>query len=406
MSDRTPHTTRRTYLAATAGAASIAALAGCMGEDDSDAVVIGSNHPLTGDVARDGNHANEAVKLAAKHKNENGGIESLDGAEIEVVEGDNQGAQELGAEITTELVNDGADIVLGAVTSPATMSATQQADREQVPFVVTVGSDRDILTGRGLEYAYRPQPHQYGQAVDFAELHPEAIRNAGGTFDTIGLLYVDNTFGQETADGLRDHLPDAGVEIVEEQSYPFGPASLDTQITALEQADPDAISITSYVPGGQLAIQAMEEQDYWPDHIACCTSTTFADDDIFQELGDSVNGLTNTITTVDHSLDRYGEISDDYLEETGDQIGMVGGISYAATEVAIAAIEEAGSTDPDDVNEALSNIRVEDHLLAMPPIEFNDDGENENALTPVNQIQDMNSEIVSPEEYATSELQL
>lgn len=408
MSDNITHTSRRHYLAATAGVAGMSALAGCMGDDeeDVDTVVIGSNHPLTGDVARDGNHANEGIKLAVEHANEDGGIESLDGAELEVIEGDNQGAQELGAEVNSELVNDGAHVVLGAVTSPATMAATQQAERDGVPFVVTVGSDRDILTGRGLNYAYRPQPHQYQQAVDYAEMHPEAIREAGGEVETAGLIYVDNTFGQETVEGLNDHLPDNGVEVVAEQSFPFGPSNLDTQIAAMAEADPDIVSITSYVPGGQLAVQAMDEQDYWPDYLACCTSTTFADEDIFRELGDSVEGVSNTITTADASQDRYADIAADYEEETGDRLGMVGGIAYAATEVAIAAIEEAGSVDPDDVNEALSEITVEDHLLAMPPIEFNDEGENENALAPVNQIQDGVAEVVYPEEYATAEMQL
>jgi len=427
MSDRNMHSSRRKFVTA-AGATGALALAGCTdfiddGSDSSgnggggdgggstngggvDTVYIGSNHPLTGPVSRDGNNANEAVKLAIERKNQQGGIESLDGAELEIIEGDNQGAQELGAEITRELVQDGADIVLGAVTSPATMAATQQAEREQTPFVVTVGSDRDILTDRGLNWAYRPQPHQYQQAVNYAETHPQAIRDAGGTAETAGLIYVDNTFGQETVQGLNDHLSDNGVEIIEEQSYPFGPSSVDTQVTAMAQADPDIVSITSYAPGGQLIAQAMEQQGYRPDHIACCTSTTFADPSVISDVGEFANGISNTITTPDQRLDRYSEISEAYQEATGNPIALVAGISYAATEVAIAAIEQAGSAAPDDINDALSNIRVEDHLLAMPPIEFNDEGENENAFAPVNQVQNMDTEVVAPEEYTTAEFQV
>lgn len=415
MRDRNMHSSRRQFVTA-AGATGALALAGCTDLIDdgggstnggsTDTVYVGSNHPLSGPVSRDGNNANEAVKLAIDRKNQEGGIEALDGAEIELLEGDNQGEQELGAEVTRELVEDGADIVLGAVTSPATMAATQQAEREETPFVVTVGSDRDILTGRGLNWAYRPQPHQYQQAVDYAEMHPQVIRDAGGTVETAGLIYVDNTFGQETVQGLNDHLPDNGVEIIEEQTYPFGPSSVDTQVTAMEEADPDIVSITSYAPGGQLISQAMEQQGYRPDHIACCTSTTFADSPVFSDVGEFANGVSNTITTVDTTLDRYSDIADAYEEETDNAMSMVAGISYAATEVALAAIEEAGSAEPDDINDALSNIRVEDHLLAMPPIEFNDEGENDNALAPVNQIQDMQSEVVAPEEYATAEYQL
>jgi len=80
-------------------------------------------------------------------------------------------------------------------------------------------------------------------------------------------------------------------------------------------------------------------------------------------------------------------------------------MTYAATEVIIAAIEEAGSADPEDINNALGEITVEDHIAAMPPITFADNGENENALAPLFQIQDLEDRVVAPEEFAETDAQ-
>ncbi|MEM4782687.1 MAG: hypothetical protein QXG03_14145, partial [Halalkalicoccus sp.] len=75
---------RRTYLKYL-GAAGIAGLAGCIGADPSDSddpngnggngetetVVIGSNHPLSGDLGGTGTRMDNAIQLAAMVTNEN-----------------------------------------------------------------------------------------------------------------------------------------------------------------------------------------------------------------------------------------------------------------------------------------------------------------------------------------------
>jgi len=82
--------------------------------------------------------------------------------------------------------------------------------------------------------------------------------------------------------------------------------------------------------------------------------------------------------------------------------------AFTAGEVAIAAIEEAGSTDPEDVNEALKNISYEDHIMAFPgPVEFYTDsenkelsGENKNTANVMLQVQNLSAVNVYPEEFA------
>jgi branched-chain amino acid transport system substrate-binding protein len=70
----------------------------------------------------------------------------------------------------------------------------------------------------------------------------------------------------------------------------------------------------------------------------------------------------------------------------------------------IAAFEEAASTDPDELNETLQTIEVTDHVMAMPPITFREDGENDNAIAVTAQVQDLETGLVYPEEFAVTDV--
>jgi len=80
-------------------------------------------------------------------------------------------------------------------------------------------------------------------------------------------------------------------------------------------------------------------------------------------------------------------------------------MTYSVVSVVRAALEEAGSADPDDINEALKTVSVDDHPAAAGPIEFQENGENANALSPMYQVQDLEPVVVWPEEYAQADVQ-
>lgn len=56
-----------------------------------DTITIGSLHPLSGAFAADGQQMDNGAQLAVDAVNEAGGIECLDGAQLELASGDSQG---------------------------------------------------------------------------------------------------------------------------------------------------------------------------------------------------------------------------------------------------------------------------------------------------------------------------
>ncbi len=407
-------TTRRRDFVKLAGAAGLVGLAGCIGDDpsaddngngDTDTVVIGSNHPLSGDLGGTGTRMDNAVQLAAMIKNENGGIESMDGAELEVISEDNQGEQELGGEVSDELIDDGADVLTGCFSSPVTNAATRAAERAGVPFVISVSVADDILQDAGLNYVYRPQPRARQMAIDHAELLSEAIRDSGQDVETAGIYYIDIDFGQSVRDSLQEELPENGIEVIEEVGIAFGETA-DTQVTQLQEADPDVVIAVSYEAETVELVRAMDDQNYQPPFFAGCSNEALNDRSALEEMGETAEGALATNFALNPVDERAEEVRDRFEAEFDQSFDANVAMTYASTEVIIAAIEEAGSSDPDDINDALGEIEVTDHIAAMPPVTFDENGENENALAPLFQVQDLEDRVVAPDEFAESDLDL
>lgn len=447
---------RRQYLR-TVGAGVFAGLAGCMGGDDGDGtggsggdggdggtsggdggsgssggddggsggstgtpgssvdeVVIGGNHPLSGALSSAGTAMSNAGKVAAMHINEggivpgfdDGGIPNLDGATVRFVSRDNEGTQELGAEVHNQLLDEGAVIFTGCYSSPVTLAATQVAEREGVPHIIDVSVANEILQGRGMDYTYRIQTPASGMAGNYAEFMPALARENGQTMDTASLVYLDNAFGQSIRNTLQDVLPEQDVELVDEMAFSFGKENMDTEATRVKQADADAFIFVGYGGGGTRMMESLQNVDYRPPLLTGTSTPTFTDEDVIAQIGRFANGGFGNNYEFDYSLEWTDRIFADYRVEYGRPLGVTHSVmTYTMVVVAANAINEAGSDDPEEINQALENITVEDHPAASGPVTFQDNGENANALSPMLQVQNLEANVVWPEEYAQADVQ-
>jgi branched-chain amino acid transport system substrate-binding protein len=433
-----PGRTRRWFLAAGA-AATVASLSGCSGgggdggdngdgggggdntdggdggegggtttgttspTDYPDEVVIGSVHPLTGSTSYVGQRLHDAVKLAATVANENGGVEAMDGATVRVLEGDHQGDPSVGGEVARELINQGADVLTGTFSSPVAGAVARVAETEQVPFVIDIGVAASILQERDLNYVYRAQPNSWSQAADHIEGLQAVAEAANIEVNTLGLYYIDTTYGQAIRDGLRRAAGNTDMEIVEETAIGFGETA-DSQVTSLREADPDVVVPTAFTNQMLGLVSAMKNQDYWPKVLAASASGGM-NSETYKEMGSVINGELTEGYAMDPNNDRVEQVSQRYVD-TYDTAPMTANVSMAFTtgELLIEAFEQAQSTDADTLNRTIADIEFGGHLMAMPPIQFDEDGENADPLSVTSQVQGMENKIVYPDRYAEADI--
>ncbi len=121
----------------------------CGGESSTggevETIAIGSLHPLTGPLATSGSQMDEAVAMAIEDINSAGGIEALDGAELEALSSDTQGDPATAQDEAQRLIGEDALALVGTYQSAATTNVARVAERSQVPLVIDVAVADEIL---------------------------------------------------------------------------------------------------------------------------------------------------------------------------------------------------------------------------------------------------------------------
>src|ERR1700737_1477596 len=117
----------------TAIAVSIAALVSQSDSARAD-IKIGVFGPLSGDAAAFGQSERQGVDLAVNNKNAAGGVL---GQKIQVIYGDDAGKPEQALSVAKRLTtSDGVHILLGSISSPASLAVSQVAAEQQTPQIV------------------------------------------------------------------------------------------------------------------------------------------------------------------------------------------------------------------------------------------------------------------------------
>ncbi|UHQ98843.1 ABC transporter substrate-binding protein (plasmid) [Natrinema zhouii] len=399
---RGPSYSRRRYIKY-GGVATAVSLAGCVGDSGSgEEFVIGSNHPLSGSLSYTGETMTQAIELAAQQKNEEGGIEALDGAEVSVLQGDNEGAQEMAGQVTQQLINDGADVVTGCFNSDSTIAASATAEQAQVPFVVSVAATDQVLKGRDMNYVYRLQPTTYHFARDWARYYPELIRNAGYEIETYGHYYIDNAYGAEINEYLENEFgPENDLEMVESTAITLDQNDANAQVARLREADPDCICLSGYEQDAAMFFDALENLNWRPTWLSGSASTPLVNPDAIENIGEPAEGIMDANYALNPANDFTDQFRQEYSDFADRSATPEAGLAWAACQVIFDAVERAGTKDSDALNDAIAETQMDsdETPLALEGIEFEDNGENAHALAAINQVRDGDVKVVYPEDY-------
>jgi len=388
-------------------------LAACGGNDDGDTnssgggtdsgsngdvVKIGTLHPLTGPQASEGQEMRDAIQLAIDEVNENGGIESLGGAKVELVEGDSENNPEKGISEVQQMDNSGVVGIVGPYTTAVALAATQEAERIGLPFIVDVGS-ADEITGRGFDYTFRIQPPASSFPEAFLKYIPELNEANDVELTSVINAHEDSDFGTGMANVLKEKASEAGIDVLDTLPHSFDTADLSSDVNKIKSKNPDIVSATTYLNDGQLLVESLIGSGVEPKAIVGMASGAFSNSKFIREETAINQYLMDVNYAMNPNSELTQQVKEKYEEKYNKGLGPNAAISYTAAVVLLDAIERAGSTDREDIRVAITETNLEDHILAQEEVKFDDTGQNVNAQPVVNQIIDGESYVVMPEEY-------
>ena len=213
---------------------------GSEGDNDTPAgdltLKIGTQLPQTGNLAFLGPPEEAGVGLAAKE------INDADlGIEIDVVYGDSGDTDNKAyATEVPRLLQEGVSAIIGAAASGVTKLFIDQVTGEGVIQFSPANTSADFTTWDDNGLFWRTAPSDVLQGEVLGNL----IAEDGN--ETLGILYLNDSYGTGLAEFTTEAFENAGGEVVEQQSYNTGDTSFDAQVSALKAANPDAIALIAF----------------------------------------------------------------------------------------------------------------------------------------------------------------
>jgi branched-chain amino acid transport system substrate-binding protein len=354
---------RRSLLAVGLVASTVVAGSGYVAS--ADIIKIGVFGPMTGDAAATGASERQSVDLAVKEKNAAGGIR---GQQIEVIYGDDAGKPEEAVNVAKRLTErDNVTIMIGSISSPASLAASQVAAQSETPQIVVSGTAQKITT-QGNKWVFRSPVPDTKLAADLASFMNEKFPNV----KKVAFLYVNDDFGRGGFEKFKAGADKYGIQIVDEERYTRGDLDFTAQLGRIKASPAQAlVEWSRYAEGALVAKQFVQMNMSMPrfgcDGVAIPKYVDLG--------GDAVNGVFYTthyssataanIPAAQAFIARfqkaYGKVPDMYNAEAYDAITM-----------ALLAIEHAGSEDRAAVRDALSKVSFDS---VRGPFKFDDKGD-------------------------------
>ncbi len=364
-------------------------------------VKFGCVFPLTGPVATYGESYKRGVDTAVEYINETGGLKGLGGAKLEVVYGDNQMKPAVAALETERLIEQEKVVaVFGLAPSATTLAASASAERLKTPFLDPT-SFADQLCKRGFKYFFEMQPTAFYIAETQVHFLTYFNKAYGLNIKKVGIIHEDTDYGKSLSRAQRELLPKVGFEIVADIEYNAKAPDLSSPVLKLKSADPQFVIQSSYFPdslsiakianriGLQVPFLDAEGKAYI-SYLSAAGSLAEGDFVLTQW-----NHLPNPVSR---------ELAKRYEAKYKEKAFQAMGAASQLVLILKKAIETAGSTDRQAINDALHKIEIlpgPDLILPVDKIKFDENGMNTHGRPMVTQIQGGQFVNIWPERFAS-----
>lgn len=348
---------RRKFLRAV-GTGSAVAAAGCTWLDSgsgSEGITIAATVSRSGSFSDAGADVEAAYKLGQQVINDNGGILDQD---VEVIIEDDESEPEGVRTGLQKIVSDNeVDMIWGTFGSLLVASAAAYAESQEIPMLSANFSFMQPHLNEGYDWTFAPFPKSRDMANGALELGEMAAEMEERP-ERVGIWQTNTGWGEELGQVWSEKLESNGYQVVLNEKYQVGSDDFSTLINQSKDANVEFLLGNPIPPAAITAVTQMESNNFSPKLTVLERGPTISSWlDATGSTGSElicgpgwVRGLTGGGN--DQMLEAFR--AQDDVGSDAFPSGTVG-CSYNVTQTAKQAIESAGSTDPEDVRDALRN---------------------------------------------------
>ncbi len=332
---------RSRFLIVTALALTVVLALGVACGDDDDGggdvtLHLGTILPETGGLSNLGRPMIASVRLAEEDIKAAGG-------NIKVTYADSATSPETAPEAVNRLLGQGVHAIVGAGASGVSQSFIQVLFDENIPQCSPSNTSPSFSTQENAAYYFRTVPPDIAIAPILADLV------VGDGHTRISLIARADDWGQSLLHQLEKELEQLGAEY---DSTLYDPAaiSFDAEVAAVESYDPDAVINITFNEGLAL-IRHLLEAGYGPERQYLTNG--YIDPALAEQIDPNNPNVIDGLRLLEPGADL--DFNKRLEAETGGEIAY-GASAYDCTIILALAARIAGSTDGDDLLEAVGRV--------------------------------------------------
>jgi branched-chain amino acid transport system substrate-binding protein len=337
--------------------------------------------PLSGPWARQGILEQMGARMAIDDVNNAGGIKSMGGARLRLMEYDTGDSAEKAKDAAQRMLAQEPDLVggFGCWLSTFTLAVTEVTERAQMPWLTL--SYSDLITGRGYKYVFQSSPTAVQQAEDLVPILMDLAEKTTGKRPTKVASIGDNTAASVSfRKPIDDHvLKDQKLTEVVRQIYTPPLTDATTLVQPVRSARPDFVLLTSTnVPDDKLLLDKFSEFGMPPTRLPLIgNGGHWAVPELVKNAGaDELEGVI--VGLANWPGKAVEDVSKRFVERTKEPwFGHDSIFAYVHVLILKEALERAGAADRNKVNEAIHAMDMTDGPALFFPghhLQYDDKG--------------------------------
>lgn len=331
-------------------------------------LVIGFTASNTGRYNVSSSRQVNGLNLWMEEVNGQGGVTLSDGTVIkfEPISYDDESNTERVQELYTRLATeDNADLLISPYSSGLTAAAAVIAE-QYGKVIVTTGAASDETYKQGYTQAfqiYTPASRYLTGAVDLMAQEAPDI-------EKVAFVYENDKFSTDVVTAAKDYAESLGYEVVLYEGYDTETTDFGPFINKIQDAGAEAILGGGHFQDGSTFARQLHEKEAVPRFIALLVAPPEPD---FADLGDAAQGVIGPSqweplaaftaeSAAEAGVDWFGPSSETFVTAYeaayNEEPSYHSAGGYAAGLILQKAIEDADSTDPDAIKQALEAMNV------------------------------------------------
>ena len=336
-------------------------------------VVLGASVQLTGPVANTGRYYRDAYQIAIDKINAAGGAKiGGQSHKLALKLYDNQSDVNLSVRQYTQLVSqDKVTLLLGPFASNFALADSAVSEKYKVPMVQGGGASDQIFS-RNFKYIFgtlAPASNYFASTIDMLKaLKPKPA--------SVALLYADDAFDVSVADGTRPKLKEAGLTAAMDERYSTNATDFNSLLSQVKSKNVDAVLVAGHETEILNFVRQAKSLGVAPKMYSFTVGVP--SEDFRKALGkdaDYAFGMTAWLPSTSLKDRWFGDaekFAAEYKARFGYDPDYHAASGVADVETLVQAMEDASSTDPQKVRDALAKVKF-DSLYG--PIAFNAHGQ-------------------------------